>query len=92
MTRHTDFTSAAKGKSIVTIHDPALGHALKEVDGVTMAVAETPDQVVRILDYPSTAGSRAKVAEGPVSAERFHLARMNDQGVGPWRPSQSARN
>ena len=43
--------AAAKGKSIVTIHDPALGHALKEVDGVAMAVAETPDQVVRILDY-----------------------------------------
>ena len=24
---------------------------LKEVDGAAMAVAETPDQVVRILDY-----------------------------------------
>ena len=43
--------AAAKGKSIVTIHDPALGHALKEVDGAAMAVAETPAQVVRILDY-----------------------------------------
>ena len=43
--------AAAKGKSIVTIHHPALGHALKEVDGAAMAVAETPDQVVRILDY-----------------------------------------
>lgn len=43
--------AAAKGKSIVTIHDPALGHALKEVDGAAMAVAETPTQVVRILDY-----------------------------------------
>ena len=43
--------AAAKGKSIVTIHDPALGHALKEVDGAAMAVAETPVQVVRILDY-----------------------------------------
>ena len=43
--------AAAKGKSIVTIHGPALGHALKEVDGAAMAVAETPDQVVRILDY-----------------------------------------
>ena len=43
--------AAAKGKSIVTIHDPALGHALKEVDGAAMAVAETPSQVVRILDY-----------------------------------------
>jgi len=43
--------AAAKGKSIVTIHDPALGHALKEVDGAALAVAETPAQVVRILDY-----------------------------------------
>ena len=43
--------AAAKGKSIVTIHDSALGHALKEVDGAAMAVAETPAQVVRILDY-----------------------------------------
>ncbi|MDP6588592.1 MAG: YtoQ family protein [Alphaproteobacteria bacterium] len=43
--------AAAKGKSIVTIHDPALGHALKEVDGAAMAVAETLGQVVRILDY-----------------------------------------
>ena len=43
--------AVAKGKSIVTIHDPALGHALKEVDGAAMAVAETPAQVVRILDY-----------------------------------------
>ena len=43
--------AAAKGISIVTIHDPALGHALKEVDGAAMAVAETPGQVVRILDY-----------------------------------------
>jgi YtoQ family protein len=43
--------AAAKGKSIVTLHDPALGHALKEVDGAAMAVAQTPDQVVRILDY-----------------------------------------
>ncbi|MDA0231333.1 MAG: YtoQ family protein [Proteobacteria bacterium] len=43
--------AAAKGKSIVTIHDPSLGHALKEVDGAAMAVAETPAQVVRILNY-----------------------------------------
>tara|TARA_B100000809_G_C14921338_1_gene453472 strand:+ start:275 stop:739 length:465 start_codon:yes stop_codon:yes gene_type:complete len=43
--------ATAKGKSIVTIHDPSLGHALKEVDGAAMAVAESPDQVVRILDY-----------------------------------------
>ena len=43
--------AAAMGKSIITIHDPSLGHALKEVDGAAMAVAETPNQVVRILNY-----------------------------------------
>ncbi len=43
--------AAARGKSIITIHDPSLGHALKEVDGAAMAVAENPNQVVRILDY-----------------------------------------
>ncbi len=43
--------AAAKGKSIITIHDPSLGHALKEVDGAAMAVAETPRQVVQVLDY-----------------------------------------
>ena len=43
--------AAAKGKSIITIHDPSLGHALKEVDGAAMAVAEAPSQVVQILDY-----------------------------------------
>ncbi len=43
--------AAAKGKPIITLHDPGLSHALKEVDGAAMAVAETPDQVVRILAY-----------------------------------------
>ena len=43
--------AAALGKSIITLHDPALTHPLKEVDGAALAVAETPDQVVRLLDY-----------------------------------------
>ena len=43
--------AAAMGKSIVTLHDPALRHALKEVDGAAMATAESPEQVVQILDY-----------------------------------------
>ncbi len=43
--------AAALGKPIVTLHDPSLTHALKEVDGAAMAVAETPEQVVRILAY-----------------------------------------
>ncbi len=43
--------ASALGKPIVTLHDPSLTHALKEVDGAASAVAETPEQVVRILAY-----------------------------------------
>ena len=43
--------AAALGKPIVTLHDPSLTHALKEVDGAAKAVAETPEQVVAILRY-----------------------------------------
>lgn len=43
--------AAALGKSIVTLHDEALDHALKEVDGAALAVARTPEQVVEILAY-----------------------------------------
>jgi YtoQ family protein len=43
--------AAALGKSIITLHDPALTHALKEVDSVANAVCETPEQVVEILTY-----------------------------------------
>jgi len=43
--------AAAKGKPVITLHDPSLTHPLKEVDGAALAVAETPEQVVRILVY-----------------------------------------
>ena len=43
--------AAALGKPLIVLHDPALTHALKEVDGAALAVAETPDQVVRLLAY-----------------------------------------
>jgi len=43
--------AAALGTPIITLHDPALTHALKEVDGAALAVAETPEQVVHILKY-----------------------------------------
>lgn len=43
--------AAALGKPVVTLHDPALTHALKEVDRAALAVAETPEQVVAILRY-----------------------------------------
>ncbi len=43
--------AAALGKPIVTLHDPDLTHALKEVDRAAMATAQTPEQVVEILRY-----------------------------------------
>ena len=46
--------AVAQGKPVITLHDASLSHALKEVDGAALAVAETPDQVVRILTYTIT--------------------------------------
>jgi YtoQ family protein len=43
--------ASAMGKSLITLHDPDLTHALKEVDGAANAVCETPEQVVAILKY-----------------------------------------
>ena len=43
--------ASALGKPLITLHDPDLTHALKEVDRAAMAVAESPDQVVEILRY-----------------------------------------
>jgi len=43
--------AAALGKSIITLHDIELTHALKEVDGAAQAVCQTPEQVVDILNY-----------------------------------------
>jgi len=43
--------AAALGKSLITLHDPQLTHALKEVDGVANAICQTPEQVVEILKY-----------------------------------------
>ena len=43
--------ASALGKSIITLHDDELAHALKEVDGAANAVCQTPEQVVEILKY-----------------------------------------
>lgn len=43
--------AAALGKSIITLHDPEITHALKEVDATALAVAQTPEEVVNILKY-----------------------------------------
>ncbi len=46
--------ASALGKRLVILHGPEHAHALKEVDQAAEAVAETPEQVVRILDYAIT--------------------------------------
>ena len=43
--------ASALGKSIITVHDASLNHALKEIDAAAKAVAETPLQVVGLLKY-----------------------------------------
>jgi len=46
--------ASALGKPIITLHDPDLTHALKEVDAAALATVQTPEQVVEILDYAIT--------------------------------------
>lgn len=46
--------ASALGKPLITLHDPSLNHALKEVDAASLAVAETPEQVVQLLKYAIT--------------------------------------
>lgn len=43
--------AAALGKHLIVIHPEEFTHALKEVDAAAQAVAETPEQVVKILEY-----------------------------------------
>ena len=43
--------AAALGKPMIILHEPNLTHALKEVDAAALAVTQTPDQVVRVLNY-----------------------------------------
>ena len=43
--------AAALGKSLIVLHPPEHAHALKEVDAAAQAVAETPEQVVAMLEY-----------------------------------------
>jgi YtoQ family protein len=43
--------AAALGKPIVTLHDTALDHALKEVDRAAQATARSAEQVAAVLRY-----------------------------------------
>ena len=47
--------ASALGKPLIVLHPPEFQHALKEVDAAAYAVAETPEQVVRILEYVTSA-------------------------------------
>ena len=47
--------ASALGKSIITLHDEALTHPLKEVNAAALASAQTPEQVVEILAYTLSA-------------------------------------
>jgi len=43
--------AVALGKPLITLHDPDLDHALKEIDAAACATARSPDQVVNTLQY-----------------------------------------
>jgi len=43
--------AAALGKPLIINHGPDIIHPLKEIDAAALAVAETPAQIVDILDY-----------------------------------------
>lgn len=43
--------AAALGKSVITLHDEELTHALKEVNAAALATCSSPEQVVDILAY-----------------------------------------
>jgi YtoQ family protein len=47
--------AVALGKSLIVLHSSDLTHALKEIDAVAMAVAESPEQVIEILRYVTPA-------------------------------------
>jgi YtoQ family protein len=46
---------AALGTPYITLHDEDIIHPLKEVDGAAMAWAQTPEQVVELLKYVTSA-------------------------------------
>ena len=56
--------AAALGKSIIVVHGTDHQHALKEVDAAALAVVETSNQVVEILEY---------IAKGTLPAQPAQL-------------------
>ena len=43
--------ASALGKSLIIMHSAEHQHALKEVDAAALAVVETPEEIVRIMNY-----------------------------------------
>ena len=43
--------ASALGKPLIVMHPPEHQHALKEVDAAALAVTQTPEEVVEILQY-----------------------------------------
>ena len=43
--------ASAAGKPLITVHEPNLNHALKEIDAAALAVCRTTEQVVQTLAY-----------------------------------------
>lgn len=43
--------AAARGISVITLHDESLDHALKEIDAIALATTRNLEQVVGILQY-----------------------------------------
>ncbi len=60
--------AAALGKALITLHDPAVNHALKEVDAAALATCATPEQVVETLAYVIR-GTLPGRAHGSMAAE-----------------------
>lgn len=50
--------AATLGKSLITIHDPELDHALKEIDAAALATTRTIEQVIDILEYITIGNSK----------------------------------
>ena len=46
---------AAMDTPYITLHDESIIHPLKEVDAAAMAWAKTPDEIVEVLKYVTTA-------------------------------------
>ncbi len=46
---------AALGTPYITLHDETIIHPLKKVDGAAMAWTQTPEQVVEVLQYVTSA-------------------------------------